>query len=98
MHEFVEGQSVDGGYFGLGPVVAYGGGYGSDGAGGFVGVGGVAFVDVVGVTEDRSMIVIDVWMMAGTVVIVVVGAGESVDGDVRCGGERAERLRGGTVG
>ena len=50
-------QSVDGGYFGLGPVVADGGG--------FIGVGGVAFVDVVGVTEDR-MIVIDV-------MIVVVG-------------------------
>ena len=58
-------QSVDGGYFRLRPVVADGGGYGSDDAGGFIGVGGVAFVDVVGVTEDR-MIVIDV-------MIVVVG-------------------------
>lgn len=48
VHEFMEGEVVDGGYFGLGPVVADGGGDVAHGAGFFVGVEGVALAIIVG--------------------------------------------------
>ena len=61
-----------------------GGGDGSECAGCFGGVGGVAFVDVVGMSEDLGLSMIIVVLMAETV--VVAGVGEFVNGDVRCGG------------
>lgn len=60
-----------------------GGGDGSECAGSFGGVGGVAFVDVVGMSEDLGLLIIIVVLMAET---VVAGVGEFVNGDVRSGG------------
>jgi hypothetical protein len=62
VHEFVEGEGVDLGYLGLGPVMSYRGSNRTDSARGFISVGSVAFVDIVGVTVDFAFKVIAVYI------------------------------------
>jgi hypothetical protein len=54
VHQFVEGEGVNFGDLGFGPIVTDSGGDSSHGAGVFVGVVGIAIVDVVGMADGLT--------------------------------------------
>mmetsp|Transcript_8266 Transcript_8266/g.14983 ORF Transcript_8266/g.14983 Transcript_8266/m.14983 type:complete len:250 (+) Transcript_8266:339-1088(+) len=55
VHQFVEGEVVNFGDFGFGPIVTDGGGDSSHGTGVFVGIIGIAIEEVVGVADGLLM-------------------------------------------